>query len=297
MTRSAPPKVGFERILVPIDFTDISRRALDYAKSIARLNESTLFLVHANEGANPTTSPEVVWFEQLTVQGPEEQQLKTQAAELHSQGPRAKAISLSGAIQHEVLATAEKENADLIVLGTHARTGLPRFLFRSDAEAMYRNASCPILVIGPEARPLPVFPLPNCDQPWLLRNVICACDLNPASAPMVAFAHRLAQDHGAGLTIFHVDASQGQASKNLQIARFQRALQPLLLGDPMPEILWRTIVIGHNVGAAIAHLAFERDADLIVMGANVRAQRQIGRTTVPQVLAKAACPVMVLHRE
>ena len=83
MTASAPPKVGFERILVPIDFTDISQRALDYAKSIARLNESTLFLVHANEAAHPITSPELVWFEQLTAQEPEEQQLKTQAAELH----------------------------------------------------------------------------------------------------------------------------------------------------------------------------------------------------------------------
>ena len=56
-------------------------------------------------------------------------------------------------------------------------------------------------------------------------------------------------------------------------------------------------MIGYNVGADIAHLAFERDAGLIVMGAHVTAQRQFAGTTVPQVLAKAPCPVMALHRE
>lgn len=149
LQHSAPPKIGFDRILVPIDFSDVSQRALEYAKSIAKGNDSLILLAHATEAMNPVTPAEVVWFGQLTVQEPEERKLEAQGAELHSLGYRAKTVTLSGGIQEAILASAKRENVDLIVLGTHGRTGVPRFLFGSEAEAMYRHAECPIIVVGP----------------------------------------------------------------------------------------------------------------------------------------------------
>jgi len=297
MTTYTPAKVRFERILVPTDFSDLSQKALNYAKSIARLNHSTLVLAHASEPANPVLPPEVVWYERITGQQLEEEQLDARAAELHSQGFRAKTVLLNGSVHDEILDSAEREDADLIVLGTHARIGLPRFLFGSEAEAMYRRANCPILVIGPKAREIPVFPLPNNDEPWHPRDILCACNLDPASASVAEYAYRLAQEHGANLTILHVDESEGKASKELQIYRFEQALRPLLAIGDKPFILWRTLMIGHSLGATISDLATERSSDLIVMGAVTTSHAKPhfpGRTT-PQVLANAPCPVMILH--
>jgi nucleotide-binding universal stress UspA family protein len=298
MTTSAPPKVGFECILVPIDFTDVSQRALDYAKSIARLNDSTILLAHAAEPYNPITPAEVVWFGQLTVQQPDEEQLQARGAQLHSEGFRARTVSLTGAIQEEILAASEREHVDLIVLGTHGRSGVTRFFVGSEAEAVYRHATCPILVIGPEARALPTFPVPFNDDAWRLRDIICACDLDPASAPTAAYAYRLAQEHGANFTIFHVDDSEGKATRQSLIPQFERALAPLLIGDKMPDILWRTLLMGYGLGSTVADFAIERNSDLIVMGAHTAPQSKthFPGGIAPQVMAKAPCPVMILHR-
>lgn len=298
MTTSAPPKVGFERILVPIDFTDVSQRALNYAKSIARLSDSTILLAHAAEPYNPITPAEVVWFEHLTVEQPDEAQLETRGAELHALGFRAKTVSLTGGVQEEILAAAEREHVDLIVLGTHGRTGVPRFFFGSEAEAVYRHAQCPIMVVGPSAKALPVFPIPAGDEPWRPRDIICACDLDAASAPVAAYAYRLAKEFGATFTIFHVDDSEGEASRQSLVPQFERSLKRLLIGDEKPEILWRTLLIGYGLGATIADLAIERNSDLIVMGAHAAppSTTHFPRGVAPQVAAKAPCPVMILHK-
>lgn len=290
MTTSAPPKIGFDCILVPIDFSDISSRALEYAKSIARLNNSTLVLAHASEPFNPVTPAEVVWFGQLTEREPEQEQLENRSAELRSQGYRARTLSLVGGIQEEILNSAKNEHADLIVLGTHGRTGVPRFLFGSEAEAMYRHANCPILVVGPAARAA-------VDAPWAPRDILCACDFEPTSAPVAAYAYRLAQELCASLTLVHIDDSEGAASRDFVTAQFEKALEPLLIGGPKPNILWRTLMIGYNVGSTIADIAEERKSDLVVMGARAatHSQTHLGQGRAPQVMAKSPCPVMVIH--
>jgi nucleotide-binding universal stress UspA family protein len=294
-------KIAFDRILVPIDFSDVSQRALEYAKSIAKLNDSLILLAHATEAINPITPAEVVWFGQLTVQQPEEEKLEAQGAELHSLGFRAKTVSLTGSIQEEILASADRENVDLIVLGTHGRTGVPRFLFGSEAEAMYRHAHCPIVVVGPAAKPVCApaqAPFSVAEATWHPRDIICACDLDPSSAPTAAYAYRLAKEHGSKFTIFHVDDSEGKTSKEMQLLRFEKALAPLLIGDEKPFILWRTLLIGYGLGSTVADLAIERDSDLIVMGADTapHAKTHFPRGIAPQVVAKAPCPVMILHQ-
>jgi nucleotide-binding universal stress UspA family protein len=296
MTTFAPAKiglkVGFERILVPTDFSDVSQRALEYAKGIAQRNDATILLTHAIEPFNPVVPPEVIWFDQFTVQHPEEEQLETEVAELLSQGFQARTISLNGPLQQEILASAERENADLIVMGTHGRTGLSRFFLGSEAESLFRRAKCPILVVGPAARPVAA-------QPWEPRDILYAGNLDPDSAPLAAFAYRMAQEYDADFAILHVDDSQGRVSQESQLRRFDFALAPLLNGGPKPNYLWRVLMIGYGLGSTIADQAIERNADLIVMGAHTASpvQTHLPLGVAPQVIAKATCPVMILHRQ
>ena len=291
MTSSAPATIGFERILVPVDFTDVSRRAVEYAAAIARRHESSVVLTHVAGSVGPNTQPEVVWFEQLSVQKPAEEHLRNWAGELESQGIQARSAILTGAIQEEVLNAAEREQSDLLVVGTHGRAGIQRLFFGSDAEGLYRHAKCPILVVGPMARQVE-------EEPWHPRSIIFSCNLDPASAPQAAYAFQLAQEYQATLTIFHVDDSQGRVAKTNLMKAFEDALEPLLPPNQKPVYCWRTLMLGFSLGATIVNMAKERHADLIIMGARTSslAQTHITNGIAPQVMAKAQCPVMVLNK-
>jgi nucleotide-binding universal stress UspA family protein len=292
MTVTAPAAIAFERILVPTDFSDVSERALEYAKSIALAHRSEIALVHAYQPVNPVTPPEVVWFDQFTEQEPAEQRLHAETALLSAQGFRARAISVAGDLREEILSAAETHKSGLIVLGTHARTGLSRLFFGSEAESLFRRAHCPILVVGPATRPVEA-------EPWQPREILCACDFDPDSTPTAAFASRLADEFGANLTVVHIDDSRGHEQKEVHQLRFEFALAPLLAGTKRPELLWRVLMIGYTVGATIADLAIERKADLVVMGAHggSPAQTHMPPGVAPQVLAKAPCPVMIVPRQ
>lgn len=296
MTVSAPSSiglgVGFERILVPTDFSDVSLRALEYAKGLARPSDAAILLAHVSEPVSPVTPPEVIWFDQFTGRQAEEARLHEFGAELNSQGFHAGTASLMGPVQTELLALAERENSDLIVMGTHGRGGLARFFLGSETESLFRRASCPILAVGPEARVVDA-------ALWQPREILCACDFDPDSVTTVAYAHRLALSLGARLTILHVDESEVHTSRELRELRFESALAPLLEeGAARPSYLSRVLMLGYNVGATIADIAVERQADLIVIGAHgaTPAQTHLPRGIAPQVIAKAPCPVMVLHR-
>lgn len=291
MITSAPAKIGFDRILVPVDFTDVSRRAVDYAKAIARRHESSLVLTHIAAEVSANTQPEVVWFEELSVIKPAEEQLAAWGREVEDAGLRVVTEMRSGAIQEEVLNLADQDHADLIVLGTHGREGIQRLFFGSDAEGLYRHAKCPILVVGPAAQQIE-------DVAWRPQTMIFSCNLDPASAPQAAYAFQLAQEHNATLTIFHVDDSQGRVDKRELLQAFEQALKPLLPPNQKPVYIWRTLMLGFGLGATIANLARERHADLILMGARAStlAKTHLPNGIAPQVMAKAPCPVMVLHR-
>ncbi len=76
MATMNPVAVTFERILVPTDFSEISQRALEYAKAIAKQGNSELLLVHVNPPANLITPPEAAWVDLSEVQSLQEEQLE-----------------------------------------------------------------------------------------------------------------------------------------------------------------------------------------------------------------------------
>ena len=145
--------VTFERILVPTDFSETSERALGYAKAIARQENSQLLLVHVNPPVNLVTPPEAAWIDEGEIQSAQEERLEQSGAALRSEGFRARTISLTGPLYDELLSAVRQNEVDLIVLGTHGRKGYDRLLLGSDAEAILRQADCPVLLVGPRAGP------------------------------------------------------------------------------------------------------------------------------------------------
>jgi nucleotide-binding universal stress UspA family protein len=278
--------VTFEHILVPTDFTDVSHRALEYAKSLAKQGNSELLLAHVNPPIDLITPPEAAWMDTLEMQGMGEQQLEESGAALRSEGYRARALSLTGPLYDELLSAIKHYHVDLIVLGTHGKKGLERFLLGSDAEALLRHAHCPVISVGPGVPSLE-------GRAWQIREVLCATTLQPRSAEVVAYAQKLAAQQGAELVLLHVKEG---AEETVDWISFEEALRhdaPEGLGEPARL---RTRLASAAPGTTIVDLAKQRGSDLIVMGARPAASMatHLAPGTAARVLLGASCPVMTL---
>ena len=112
MATTNPVAVTFERILVPTDFSDISQRALEYAKVLARPGNSELLLVHVTPPLELITPPEAAWIDMTEVQSLHEEQLEQSGAALRSEGYRTQAISVTGPLYDELLSTIKEYKVD-----------------------------------------------------------------------------------------------------------------------------------------------------------------------------------------
>jgi nucleotide-binding universal stress UspA family protein len=288
MATMNPVAVTFERILVPTDFSEISQRALEYAKTIAKQDSSELLLVHVNPPINLITPPEAAWIDESEVQALQEEQLEQSGAALRAEGYRARAISLTGPLYDEILSTVKQYKVDLIVLGTHGKKGLERLMLGSDAEAVLRHAGCPVLSVGPA--------VPNLQaKTWRIREIICAMTLEPRSAEVVAYAHKLAGLHQAALVLCHMKSSSDQED-DMGWVSFEEAFYRYVPEDFGKRSLLRTRLASGSPGTSIVDLAKQRGSDLIMMGAHPASSvaTHLARGTAAKVLAEAPCPVMTL---
>ena len=149
------------RILVPTDFSAASDSALTYARSLARQFGASINLVHVFE--DPFTSGAFVG--DGTVMMPAdlreslENSAREQLASRHAAHigtlPLSSTDLLMGSPARRIVEHAEETNVDLIVMGTHGRSGLGHLLLGSVAEKVVRTAKCPVLTAR-EPAPQPV---------------------------------------------------------------------------------------------------------------------------------------------
>jgi nucleotide-binding universal stress UspA family protein len=143
----------FKTILCAVDFSDHSPKLADYAKSLAKCTGAKLLCVYVAPSLSqyvgfhvPPSSIES--FVGEIVAGAD---TSMQAyLEAHFQGVDTQGKVLVGYPAEEILNLAEDENADLIIMGTHGRTGIDRILFGSVAEKVVKSSRCPVLTIRPE---------------------------------------------------------------------------------------------------------------------------------------------------
>ena len=131
------------KILVPTDFSEGSETALEWATVLARDTGATLLLVHVE--AVPLLPPGA----DFTHLDPPTAELAEQLERIVLADPDVPVVRrlLAGEPASVILRTAENENVDLIVMGTHGRRGITRLLMGSVAEEVVRKASCPVVTV------------------------------------------------------------------------------------------------------------------------------------------------------
>jgi nucleotide-binding universal stress UspA family protein len=143
-------------ILVPIDFSTYAEQALDYAITLGKQLQARVTLLHVIQpplvaGADMGAWPSQTYIEELEAAITSD--LEGYLARVTTAGLQGEMVVVHGTPFQEIINTAKARQVDLIVMGTHGRTGLTHVLLGSVAERVVRQAPCPVLVVR---QPAPV---------------------------------------------------------------------------------------------------------------------------------------------
>jgi universal stress protein A len=150
---TVPGELTPKKILVPVDFSGSSRKAAAYAAAFARQFGAQVLLMHVLETYLPVSEPygpdvALIMARAREAAAVEMEKLRTSV----NLSPPPQTLLCSGNPHVEIVRTAQKIGADLIVIATHGRTGLPHLFMGSVAENVIRHAGCPVLVVRENER-------------------------------------------------------------------------------------------------------------------------------------------------
>ncbi|WP_211312322.1 universal stress protein [Halarchaeum salinum] len=138
----------YDRILVPTDGSPESEDAIDEAMELAELTDATVVALYVVDTSDYSALPESKWSalqEELYAEG--EEAVAAVAERGEAAGVEVEELVVEGSPNEVILDTASEEDCDAIVMGTHGRSGVERFLLGSVTEKVVRHSEIPVLVV------------------------------------------------------------------------------------------------------------------------------------------------------
>ncbi len=288
-------RIGLKNILFATDFSPAAETALPYAVGLAKQYGAKVHGLHVRFPATyPIVGPEAI---PQVIEAAEEQ-AKFEAKQMHEMletVPHEVTVS-EGDLWPVLSEIVNRQKTDLIVVGTHGRTGVSRALLGSAAEEIFRKAHCPVLTVGPHVSHNP-------ERRLAMKEILFATDFSSESLAALPFAVSMAQEHLSNLTLLNV-TSKPEPGELVHAGQYaestMRRLQSLV---PADAELWCEPKCRVEQGAEaekIMEVAVAIGADLIVLGVR-RSRGGVGATThllqsiVHQVVIQAQCPVLTLR--
>jgi nucleotide-binding universal stress UspA family protein len=294
------PEIG--RILCPIDFSEFSDIAFRYALSLAQHYRAKLFVQHVVElWRRPEASfVPARYYDDLRgrlLHNAEEKLQEFVKNRAHNDIQPERVVELETA-SDSILAFAEAQKTDMIVMGTHGRRGFDRLMLGSVTERVIRKASCPVLAVR---KPLHDFISSGQQQdPVHLSRILFSTDFSKNSQRALDHAISLTTEYKAELTLLHV-LEDIPVSANIEeaIATATEQLDQLiplpLEGRKTGRI--KTLVRIGKPYQQIIQLALEAQTDIAVMAVRGRSALDLAvfGSTTHRVLQLGPCPVLVIH--
>ena len=290
---SAAPSISLARIMVATDFSQVADRAIDYAVSLARRFNSRIYLTHVlNFQAYEAVEPNLGSFTMAKPWQIAEDKVRAIVASGRLAGVSNEVIIEEGNLWPELERLIEKNDIDLLVLGTHGVSGSLKVVIGSCAEQIFRQARIPVLTVGPGVTQ---------DSPFEaeFRSILFATDFGPGAEREAAFAFSIAQEHRAKVMFLHV------APFKTGVPQLDAVAERELITKQLKELLPRSdklqckpeihIAYGEPV-LEILRLAGETKADLIVIGATKGGSfsGHLPNTKAYAVVRDAKCPVLTI---
>jgi nucleotide-binding universal stress UspA family protein len=294
--------IQIRHVLCPVDLSDLSRRALAHAGAMARRYGAQVTVLHVVPNLAPIHVPSPL------LDDAERARVDAGMRQLTAHLPGELVIDLriqeAADVSREILAQAAAVPADLLVLGSHGRSGFSRVLLGSTAEKLVHRAVCPTMVVppqGPDASP---------DEPVRFRRILCPVDFSDIARRAVAYALDLVEGDDAQVTLLHVievppEWSELPLSSPIDVDRIRaaaaadalRRLRELVPRDALKSRRARTAAREGAAYGEILAQALEDRADLIVMGVRGRhaIDRMVFGSNTIRVLRASACPVLIIR--
>ena len=206
-------------------------------------------------------------------------------------------------VHGEILEQAERLHADLIVMGTHGRTGFQRLLLGSVTDKVLRTARQPVLTVG--------APAGEQDTTSAFKRILCAIDFSECSIAALRYAVSLADGADAHLGAVNVIewtpigydplvgppvdlAGYRMAAETTARERLRQVVQ-----ESAPTLAVEEIVTSGKPHHEILRIAAERRSDLIVLGIHGRnpIDRMLFGSTAEPVVRRATCPVLTVRAD
>jgi len=288
-------RIAIRTVLYATDFSAPAQAAFLRALGIARAYEAELIIFHVLPPApfDPQTGF-LITPEQLDKSAKEGlKPLGWNAGKVPH-----RLLLRSGEVWSALNDVVKKEQVDLVVLGTHGRTGAERLVVGSVAEEILRRAQCPVLTVGPGASLREGAIKPG---NWA-RNILYATDFSPESFAAVPYALSMAQENQSKLSLLYVvDRSDHEYNQDRTrvLAYLIEELRKLV---PPDAELWCEPEYRIEFGSpaeSILETSGQLNADLIVMGVRSPGEHLFAAThlpysTVHKVIVGAQCPVLTV---
>jgi nucleotide-binding universal stress UspA family protein len=294
-TATAVTAIGFRNILFATDFSPAAARAIPYVKEFAEHYDANLVAMHVRTPVvNPMAEP-ATWDVYLEAAKVEDAQDRERLLQTFA-GIKTEVLIEEGSIYGQLQTAMEKNNTDLVILGTRGRTGLAKLALGSVAEEIFRTVHCPVLTVGPHANT-------TTTRPGKLRESLYATDFSPESLGAAAYAVSLAQEFQARLVLLHV-VTEAHVGDLVSAPELTASSEHLLRQVVPPEAMaWckpEVFVKRGKVAETILDFATLRETDLIVLGVRPEngvpgASTHLSIATAHKVVAHAPCPVLTVR--
>jgi len=293
-TLEAGKRIALNNILFATDFSPYSDAALPFALAIARQHGAKLFGAHVLPSEDYLFVAPDAW----PVYVRREEELQQEASARIEEQIRAvphEVLSGIGDVWNVLSQLIGKHDIDLIVVGTHGRTGARKLVMGSIAEKIFRRAACPVLTVGPNV-------VRQQKSVAEFNQILLATDFGEESVAAAPYAISLAQEHQARLSLLHVLEQPHVGTVDLESNSdfLVRRLQELV---PKDAELWchpEYFVQFGPPAERILQFSATHGTDLIVMG--VRPTHGTGstvthlaHTTAQHIVAHATCPVLTVR--
>jgi nucleotide-binding universal stress UspA family protein len=292
--------IEITRILCPVDFSEHSEHALRFAIKLGKWYGAGIHVLHVMAPMPPsTTSPIAEARRQLSARNLagmidrwREPDVAFTSELIESAGPAARIVEIAEAI-----------DADLVVTGSHGRSGVKRVLLGSVVEPLLHRCRRPVLVVpaGLDLRRL--------QGPVSFARILCAVDFAGPSLSALAYAFSLAEESDAQLTLLSVidvppelawkapgaDLSAERVRAEAEAERVAR-LNELVPEHARDYCTVQAAVLEGGVSRQILRLAAAQNEDLIVIGVHGRNALDLAvfGSNSKDVVVRAHCPVLIV---
>jgi len=287
-------RIAFKKILCLSDFSDASELALPFAINLSRAYGAKVLALHVLTPmpvayVSPETSMQLI--------DAVEEGARTGMQRLDCQltGVDHESLLLHGDnVWNSVSEVLKEHDIDLVVLGTHGRTGASKLVMGSVAEEIFRKCKAPVLTIGPSVHN-------GMHNGGKFQSVLFATDFGDDAAAALPYALSIAEESQAKLYLLHVlpqpVPNRFPKSSKETVADAMHHLQQLIPKDAEFWCKPEAVVWHGDAGESILQAAKKLSADLIVMGIRgagkgIMMATHLGNSVVYKVVTRSVCPVL-----